>query len=60
MSLEDIDSEKILDVLTSHVDGDWNDGLGCYIEAESDGEFLVIKVLDGNGNSKRFSLTIED
>lgn len=58
--LENIDSEKILDVLTSHIDGDWNDGLGCYVEAESDGEYLIIKLIDDEGNSKRFSLTVED
>ncbi|WXW92621.1 hypothetical protein SEA_ENYGMA_140 [Streptomyces phage Enygma] len=59
MSISKVDAERILDVLSSHVDGDWNDGLECYVSASHDGEVLTVTIEDENGDTKRFYLTVE-
>lgn len=59
MSISKIDSESILDLISGHLDGDWNDGIECYVNASNDGETLFIEVEDGEGNSKKFNLMIE-
>ncbi|AXH67305.1 hypothetical protein SEA_WOFFORD_134 [Streptomyces phage Wofford] len=59
MPVDKVDAERILDVLTSHVDGDWNDGLECYVSASHDGETLKVTVTDDDEKKKVFYLTVE-
>lgn len=59
MSVSKIDSENILDLISGHLDGDWNDGIECFVSAGNDGEILYIEVEDGNGEKKKFRLSIE-
>lgn len=57
--LDHIDAESILDLISGTIDGGWNDGIEAYVGASNDGEFLNVEVEDGEGNKKRFYLTIE-
>lgn len=59
MSLEHIDAERVLDLISGHIDGDWNDGIEAYVSAGNDGDTLFVEVDDGEGNKKKFELTIE-
>lgn len=59
MSLEKIDAERILDLISGTIDGGWNDGIEAYVGASNDGEFLHVEVEDGEGATKSFHLTIE-
>lgn len=59
MSLEHIDAERVLDLISAHIDGGWNDGIEAYIGASNDGDTLYVEVDDGEGNKKKFELTIE-
>ena len=51
MSLSHIDAERILDLISGTIDGGWNDGVDAFVEVEVD---------DGEGNKKKFTLTIEE
>jgi hypothetical protein len=59
MSLERIDEESILDLISGTLDGGWNDALNAYISASSDGEFIHIEVQNDSGQVKKFYLSIE-
>lgn len=59
MSLEHIDAERVLDLISGHIDGDWNDGIEAYVGASNDGETLYVEIDDGEGTKKNFTLTIE-
>lgn len=59
MSLEHIDAERVLDLISGHIDGGWNDGIEAYVGAGNDGDTLFVTVDDGEGNKKKFELTIE-
>jgi hypothetical protein len=58
MSVEHIDAESILDLISGYLDGDWNDGIEAYVSASNDGEILTIEV-ENEGSKKTFNLTIE-
>ncbi|QBP30913.1 hypothetical protein KNU49_gp146 [Streptomyces phage EGole] len=60
MSLEHIDAERILDLISGTIDGGWNDGIEAFVGASNDGEFLNVEVEDDDGTKKRFTLTIEE
>ncbi|ASR77824.1 hypothetical protein SEA_TRIBUTE_130 [Streptomyces phage Tribute] len=60
MSLEHIDAERILDLISGTIDGGWNDGIEAFVGASNDGEFLSVEVEDDDGTKKRFTLTIEE
>ncbi|AST15352.1 hypothetical protein SEA_SAMISTI12_132 [Streptomyces phage Samisti12] len=60
MSLEHIDAERILDLISGTIDGGWNDGIEAFVGASNDGEFLKVEVEDDDGTKKRFTLTIEE
>lgn len=60
MSLSHIDAERILDLISGTIDGGWNDGVDAFVGASNDGEFLEVEVDDGEGNKKKFTLTIEE
>lgn len=59
MSLEHIDAERILDLISGTIDGGWNDGIEAFVGASNDGETLYVEVDDGEGTTKKFTLTIE-
>lgn len=59
MSLEHIDAECILDLISGTIDGGWNDGIEAYVGASNDGEIMTIELDDGEGNKKSFTLTVE-
>jgi hypothetical protein len=59
MSLERIDHQVILDLISGTLDGGWNDGINAYVGAENDGEFIHIEVQSEDGQVKKFYLTIE-
>ena len=59
MSLEHIDAERVLDLISNTIDGGWNDGIGAFVGASNDGETIYVEVDDGEGNKKKFTLTIE-
>lgn len=59
MSLEHIDAESILDLISGTIDGGWNDGIEAFVGASNDGETLYVEVDDGEGTTKKFTLTIE-
>lgn len=59
MSLEHIDAERILDLISNTIDGGWNDGVDAFIGASNDGETMTVEVEDGEGKKKVFTLTIE-
>ena len=59
MSLEHIDAERILDLISNTIDGGWNDGVDAFIGASNDGETMTVEVEDGEGKKKIFTLTIE-
>ncbi|QNN98370.1 hypothetical protein SEA_LILMARTIN_130 [Streptomyces phage LilMartin] len=59
MSLEHIDAESILDLISGTIDGGWNDGIEAYVGASNDGDILTVEVEDGEGGKKTFSLSIE-
>jgi hypothetical protein len=59
MSLEHIDAERILDLISNTIDGGWNDGIEAFVGASNDGETIYVEVDDGEGNKKKFTLTIE-
>lgn len=60
MSVKDIDSERILDLISGTIDGGWNDGIEAFVGASNDGEFLHVEVEDDDGNKKKFYLSIEE
>ncbi|QJD50872.1 hypothetical protein KNV00_gp147 [Streptomyces phage Bmoc] len=60
MSLEHIDAEGVLDLISGTIDGGWNDGINAFVGASNDGEFLNVEVEDEHGNKKTFTLTIEE
>ncbi|AIW02623.1 hypothetical protein SEA_EVY_128 [Streptomyces phage Evy] len=59
MSLEHIDAERILDLISGTIDGGWNDGIEAFVSATNDGETLTVEVEDDDGTKKVFSLSIE-
>lgn len=59
MSLNNINEETILDLISGTLDGGWNDGIEAYVGAENDGEFLTLEVSDDAGDKKTFYLSIE-
>ena len=59
MSLEHIDAERILELISNTIDGGWNDGIEAFVGASNDGETIYVEVDDGEGNKKKFTLTIE-
>lgn len=59
MSVEHVDAEALLDLISGTIDGGWNDGIEAYIGASNDGDTLFVTVDDGEGNKKKFELTIE-
>jgi hypothetical protein len=59
MSLNNINEETILDLISGTLDGGWNDGIEAYVGADNDGEFLTVEVSDNDGNKKTFYLSIE-
>jgi hypothetical protein len=59
MSLEHIDAERILDLISNTIDGGWNDGIEAFVGASNDGETMTVEVEDDDGNKKKFTLTIE-
>ena len=59
MSLDHIDAERILDLISNTIDGGWNDGIEAFVGASNDGELLIVEVSDDDGNAKKFSLSIE-
>jgi hypothetical protein len=59
MSLEHIDAERVLDLISNTIDGGWNDGIEAFVGASNDGETIYVEVDDGEGNKKKFTLTIE-
>lgn len=59
MSLEHIDAESVLDLISGTIDGGWNDGIDAFVGASNDGETLYVEVDDGEGTTKKFTLTIE-
>lgn len=59
MSLEHIDAERVLDLISNTIDGGWNDGIEAFVGASNDGETIFVEVKDDDGNKKTFTLTIE-
>jgi hypothetical protein len=59
MSLEHIDAERILDLISNTIDGGWNDGIEAFVGASNDGETMIVEVEDDDGNTKKFTLSIE-
>ncbi|QGH76426.1 hypothetical protein SEA_DAUBENSKI_130 [Streptomyces phage Daubenski] len=59
MSLDHIDAERVLDLISGTIDGGWNDGIEAFVGASNDGETLTVEVEDDDGNTKKFFLSIE-